>query len=437
MTEPLDFNGQPLTVPEDADRFIRARGGDHTMTPFQCPLCCCRNIKGRNLNPKSTQDDFFECQVIRSTLDAFWSRAPGTLKNHLTEIRFLIRYGRAMGYDIIPPLGPWPLREDLGMRSALPCVCRALEKGTRGRKFVTHETSRKIRTALTNLWASSPLSGEDLTFSTNRGRYHATRAPSESRWFELFSKGFRIRTGVTVRQDYAYTLDVVHEFLCISEEEYSRARSIVPLEWISAVMFFLVTCLGGMRGYEAVWTDLAALVHDIKRCEEIEDFEGVGWPIVGRFKAEGGGNNGHVIPIAGTTNSGIQFFLWAQRFVAFHILSGTHEGWAFHRPDGSRAKASDYSEHILSRLVKIQEARPDLIDPAIDVWDAYGMQRSGRRFFDTTCRLMNVSDSDIKAQCRWISERTARGAPIARDMVDLYTEYKHMKKALLRPSKAL
>jgi hypothetical protein len=67
-----------------------------------------------------------------------------------------------------------------------------------------------------------------------------------------------------------------------------------------------------MRGYEVVWTDLAALHHDIQRCEFEEDYTGVGWPLVGRFKMEGGSVGGHLIPIAGTTKSGVEFFKWAQ-----------------------------------------------------------------------------------------------------------------------------
>ena len=51
VAEPIDFNGRPLTVPDDKNRFMSARDGDHTLTPFQCPICQCRNIKRQNLIP--------------------------------------------------------------------------------------------------------------------------------------------------------------------------------------------------------------------------------------------------------------------------------------------------------------------------------------------------------------------------------------------------
>ncbi len=116
---------------------------------------------------------------------------------------------------------------------------------------------------------------------------------------------------------------------------------------------------------------------------------------------------------------------------------GRTTGWAFSRSNGSRAKASDYKDIIFTELEEIQNDRPDLIDSQVDVWEDFGIQRSGRRFFDTACRLRGVAKSDIEAQCRWMKDRQARGNPVARDMVDCYTEYRLMKPALLRASLAL
>ena len=439
VAEPMDFNGQPLTVPEDSGRFMCARDGDHTLTPFQCPLCQCRNIKRRSLIPDFIQDELFVSQCIRASIDAFWSRTTGTLNKHLGEIRFQLRVQRALGFNCLPPLGPWSLGSHLGMAQAITMECRATRPGTKGRLTVTHETARKARTVHTNLWAASPWSGLDVSFASKNGKYRATLCPTQKTFFEHFSRGFRIRTGVMTRQDRAYSLDLIHELLLRFEAEWDRQQSAddVDVVWVSAVMFLLVSSFGGMRGYEVVWTDLAALLHDIQRCELEEDYSGVGWPLVGRFKMEGGGIGGHVIPIAGTTKSGVEFFKWAQRFAFVVSRNGRSSGWAFARPNGSRAKASDYRDIIFSELEEIQNERHDLIDPQVDVWEDFGIQRSGRCFFDTAFRLRGVSKSDIEAQCRWMKDRQARGNPVARDMVDCYTEYRLMKPALLRPSLAL
>ncbi len=47
------------------------------------------------------------------------------------------------------------------------------------------------------------------------------------------------------------------------EEEWQTYYLQIPLLLICAFMFLLVSCLGGMRGFEVVWTDLAALRYDI------------------------------------------------------------------------------------------------------------------------------------------------------------------------------
>jgi hypothetical protein len=70
------------------------------------------------------------------------------------------------------------------------------------------------------------------------------------------------------------------------------------------------------------------------------------WPIVGRFKAHDGQLGCYMIPIAGTTNSGIRFFEWTQRFVCHLAMDGHCEGWAFKHKDGTRAKTAQYMEDI-------------------------------------------------------------------------------------------
>ncbi len=51
------------------------------------------------------------------------------------------------------------------------------------------------------------------------------------------------------------------------KEEWQTFYLRIPLASISAYMFLLVSCLGGMRGFKVVWTDLGALWYDIAYCE--------------------------------------------------------------------------------------------------------------------------------------------------------------------------
>jgi hypothetical protein len=241
--------------------------------------------------------------------------------------------------------------------------------------------------------------------------------------------------GDVVSQDHAYTIEVLLALLEMFEEEWQRHYLQIPLVAICACMFLLVSSLGGMRGFEVVWTNLAALRYDLSYCELREDDSAVSWPIVGRFKARHGVLDCYMIPIAGVTASGIQFFTWTQRFVRRLAQEGFEDGWAFWRPDGSRAKASDYQENIFQKLEIIQ-ATTTLIDPGCSVWDEYGIQRSGRRFFTTRCTNMKVDKHDIELQCRWSTDRANGVRTVQRSMIHNYLEVRNMKQALIRPSKA-
>ena len=92
------------------------------------------------------------------------------------------------------------------------------------------------------LWEASPESGADvcLAFGSIRGRFYVTCAPSESRWYELFARGVCARMGGVVRQDRAFTIEVLHRLLSMFEAEWQGQGLRMPAKDISACMFLLV-----------------------------------------------------------------------------------------------------------------------------------------------------------------------------------------------------
>jgi hypothetical protein len=75
--------------------------------------------------------------------------------------------------------------------------------------------------------------------------------------------------GDVVTQDRAYTIEVLHKLLESYEAEWIEAGYQMPLKTLASCMFLLTSSLGGMRGFEVMWTDLAALRYDLTYCEEI------------------------------------------------------------------------------------------------------------------------------------------------------------------------
>lgn len=59
----------------------------------------------------------------------------------------------------------------------------------------------------------------------------------------------------------------------------------------------------------------------------------------------------HIIPMAIRSQSGIQGELWTWRFVEFRARQGIRTGYAFRRPDRTRAMATDYEPALHAPLI--------------------------------------------------------------------------------------
>ena len=165
-------------------------------------------------------------------------------------------------------------------------------------------------------WDISPEAGADISLSSSSkgGLYMTTCNPAEGRWYQFFVKGCCAKMGDIVRQDRAFTIIVLLKLLYIYEKEYQELGSNMPVHSIRSCMFLLLTCLSGMRGYKAVWTDLTTLTYGIEYYANMEDYTAISWRIVEQFKSHKGIAGCYMITIAGVTNSGESFPLGLNSF---------------------------------------------------------------------------------------------------------------------------
>ena len=129
------------------------------------------------------QDQAFTCQVVRANLDAFWSRASGTIRNNMGEIRHQLRYGKALGLSPYPPLGPIKLGDDRGMTQAMGLETRSLEPGSQTRHHCQIFDRPKSEGGLHKYLEGLPKSGGDVSLAAMKQTYHVTRNPSKGTWF--------------------------------------------------------------------------------------------------------------------------------------------------------------------------------------------------------------------------------------------------------------
>jgi hypothetical protein len=216
---------------------------------------------------------------------------------------------------------------------------------------------------------------------SSRGRYVLSKNPTEQCWFEYFVRGMAAKKGDVVEQNWAYTIKVLHKLIQMYEAEWETCDGKLPLGKICSCMFLIASCTGGFRGYETVWTNLGAPWYNL---DFFSNRTAVSWPVVDRFNSDKGQVGCHMIPIAGTTRSGIEVFKWSRHYAGRLADLGRTTGWAFRRHEKTRTRASEYMGDIYEKLERIQNDT-NLIAPTCEVRKEYGAMHSARQFFDTEC----------------------------------------------------
>ena len=184
---------------------------------------------------------------------------------------------------------PYRLHQHHGMLQALMVLMHSTKPGQK-QSTAQYETAQKAQGTLTVLWEASPSSGINIALSSSgrKGRFIVTLCPSESRWYECFALGISTRMGDAVSQDRAYSIEIMHKLLELFESEWEDLGFNMAAHDLSACMLLLVSCLGGMRGFEVLWTDLGTLRCVIEYCEFRDNDSAVSWHIIGRFKGKDG-----------------------------------------------------------------------------------------------------------------------------------------------------
>jgi hypothetical protein len=135
-----DEDGEELTKHGDERRFIEARASDQLMAPFQCPCCHFRNIMKRDPWEGDEHDTEIQEFIVRAILDGFWGRETSTVTKHLNEAKRMEKTFSRLGMmSGTPPMGPFPMRDDMGMQAAIAVLDRSMDPGKYA-EFVQWET---------------------------------------------------------------------------------------------------------------------------------------------------------------------------------------------------------------------------------------------------------------------------------------------------------
>jgi hypothetical protein len=156
VTDADGFDWRPRDM---ALRYKEARDGDNLLTTFQCDLCWFRNLQLWDPLPNHPQDQLLLCVIRRASLDSLWGREPQTVTSTLRAARNMVQQWEKVGLSPqFPPLGPFPVRDSLGMGVAVAMLLKSLEPGCGGREPQTVTSTLRAARNMVQQWEKVGLS---------------------------------------------------------------------------------------------------------------------------------------------------------------------------------------------------------------------------------------------------------------------------------------
>eukprot|EP00978_Attheya_sp_CCMP212_P002156 scaffold4461_cov48-Attheya_sp.AAC.2 len=116
---------KPFPVRADYDE-----DGDIILEPGVMSVTHFRNITGRNpVSWKASDNEMLEF-IWHGNLDAFWDRSRNTVSSNLSDAWRMEMMGKRLEMgSMAPPMGPFPLKDIMGMRFAIAILDRSLGAG--------------------------------------------------------------------------------------------------------------------------------------------------------------------------------------------------------------------------------------------------------------------------------------------------------------------
>jgi hypothetical protein len=428
-----DEEGGFEKAPEDT-RFRCARNGDHLMTPFQCDSCWFRNLKHRDPLENNNRDKLLLVHIRRAILDAFWSRETGTVEPSRREGVKMCKVLAGLGLeaeDFLPPLGPFPVRDDWGMVVALATLGRSLDPGINS-ECVQFVTARKIRSHASSYHKVTPEGIEKWT-----PKMAELVGPTTELWFKRFMDGCHNRMGDQTKQDKALSTIVLLAALELLDKDWKADKAWESRFRVARLATALVTGFtGGLRGEELPKISFRHTRAVFKEAVEHSLYPHVALCLRGRFKGETGEQT-HYIPLVMVSRSGIRVSMWLRRLLELMTRRGYRDGPLLVSDKGGCVTVAslDPEFHTLLRRVQVES---NLIPDNVDVEGGYSIRRSLRRGSTSEAQNAGMGPDVIDFNNRWRMVERAKGkAPSGFGMAATYTEAKVAVKRLLMYSESL
>jgi hypothetical protein len=290
-----------------------------------------------------------------------------------------VEAGEYFGFQMFPPLGPFEPSYDSGIRAALGLLQKGQGVGQHEAqpKWLTVRKARAVHTNVHQTVADN-IQGA-LVWRSEKSRFVATAAPTDSVWFLHFMTGARARVGERLKQDAAISISIMKAMQEMLEREWEAAEAasdhVAKLNTAEHAAFFLCLYCGSLRGFEGP----KVVLHKLRRQIVTPGSPATGHtpphialPLTGRFKARSQNQRHILIPVAYETNSGLKPGVWVQRLIDLLADRGITTGWLFRMGMGEQKRMTHFEERFYDLLLRVQQTDPTLFPSGTEILEDQG-----------------------------------------------------------------
>jgi hypothetical protein len=272
-----------------------------------------------------------------------------------------------------------PVEDLTGHQAAIQMLSYSHEAQMYSKDYKQFDTIRKMWTSFSNAWGAS---ARGMLFNVSTGKEdrkknRLTQCSTDSEWFGSFQLGCKRQLGQDVRPQLGLSIQMMKEYLDHLERKWLLMNENAERDLLCAVGAYLAMLYAAsLRGNEGFMLDLFGLrQHSVKGKPDLDDPPVVA-PLLGRLDGEDGEHHYHMLLMTSvTTKSGLKICFWLEQLVIMRE-QGRFHGPAFCDEDGEVVQMSAYEEIFYDILHEIQDQKPDLIGPDVDVEQVYGFYRS-------------------------------------------------------------
>jgi hypothetical protein len=455
--------------PGEANKFHRARMGDHMMVAFECDSCVFRKLYGRN--PIVSDQDLLESTFVakrfwerngyyptlsrdndrkalatirRMILDAFWSRATSTVEANAKVIQKGYALSASIGLD--PPYlepGPMPSFDHCGYGVALQMLLASQEPGRYSTVYKQFDTIRRFKTAYGNQVRSARQANAEVTSigdADGKSYQRVCSDPCASIWFGRFITGCRRRMGQDWRPDEAVSPKLMKALFRLLEDTIANAKDEDEAShWVTARALFTFLYVFSLRGNEGLLADLKGIREEYASGRSNDPSYST-LALLGQVKGEHHRRQ-HLMYSVDVTSSGIAVRKNISDLILVRELQGRLSGPAICDKEGiqwTTAFANEILHELLSKLFnQDQSLFPSHISSHGDIIAKYHVYRSFRRASDSMAISKEVALADIRVVNRWQKVEKAKGQRPSYDMTQHYAQVDLLIDCFLRYSKAM